>query len=440
MGTLSVAMIVKNEAHCLSDCLDSIRDIADEIVIGDTGSTDETAAVAQRYAAKVFSVPWRDDFAAARNAVLDRVTGNWVLHLDADEVVDPAGARRIREIVDNDAEDADAVDVLLANYSYNMRAWRWIPVAGSPEPCIRSGALARDHAGYIPTRLPRLFRNGRGYEYREAVHESITESIVELGGVVRIEPIVIHHYGLSPSPEKAHAKDLFYSRIATNKVRERPDDPKAWCDLAEQSFACGDTATAEEAARKALAIAPNDLAAATILANIQLNRGDLPEARALFEQFDAAGITAPHVAMTLGAIACHQGRLEEALQRLVETLRHDPHAIQARLYLARVFDRMGAPEDAHGQLQCARESAPGLAEISERIQSHDLRREGERLLSEGNAHEALRSLVAALRLDNEDPVTHHDIGLTLTELGLPEKAEESFQRARKLAPALSPRT
>ena len=169
MPTLSVVMIVKDETRCLAECLDSIRDIADEIVIGDTGSLDDTVAVAHRYAAKVHTVPWRDDFAAARNEVLQHATGDWLLHLDADEVLDPASAARIREIVDND--DADAIEVILANYSDDLRAWRWVPV----DP---ASTMSRGHAGYVAVGLLRLFRNHRGFEYREAVHENITESVI----------------------------------------------------------------------------------------------------------------------------------------------------------------------------------------------------------------------------------------------------------------------
>jgi len=78
-------MIVKNEARCLARCLQSVRGIADEIVVVDTGSTDGTVALALAAGAKVPHFEWVGDFAAARNFALDQTTGDWILVLDADE-------------------------------------------------------------------------------------------------------------------------------------------------------------------------------------------------------------------------------------------------------------------------------------------------------------------------------------------------------------------
>jgi glycosyltransferase involved in cell wall biosynthesis len=82
---LSLAMIVKNEARCLARCLQSVRAILDEIVVADTGSTDETIKIANEFRAKVVQFQWNNDFAAARNFALEQTTGDWILVLDADE-------------------------------------------------------------------------------------------------------------------------------------------------------------------------------------------------------------------------------------------------------------------------------------------------------------------------------------------------------------------
>jgi tetratricopeptide (TPR) repeat protein len=85
MTTLSFCAIVKNESQNLARCLASVKPYVDELVIVDTGSTDETIAISQQYGAKVGHFKWCDDFAAARNYVLSLVSGDWVLTLDADE-------------------------------------------------------------------------------------------------------------------------------------------------------------------------------------------------------------------------------------------------------------------------------------------------------------------------------------------------------------------
>jgi len=96
---LSLAMIVKNEARCLARCLQSIRSIVDEMVIADTGSTDDTVGIAKNFGAKILRFDWVNDFSAARNYSLGQATGDWILVLDADEFASDALAKEIREFV-----------------------------------------------------------------------------------------------------------------------------------------------------------------------------------------------------------------------------------------------------------------------------------------------------------------------------------------------------
>ncbi len=85
MPVISVCMIVKNEEQYLENCLKSIKDIADEIVIVDTGSTDRTVEIAKKYTDKIYFHPWKDSFSEARNHYLEYATGDWIFQMDADE-------------------------------------------------------------------------------------------------------------------------------------------------------------------------------------------------------------------------------------------------------------------------------------------------------------------------------------------------------------------
>src|SRR5437764_1210688 len=78
-------MIVRDEARALPDCLGSLAGYLDEGVVVDTGSQDRTREIAVAAGARVYDVPWADDFAAARNAALERASGDWILYIDADE-------------------------------------------------------------------------------------------------------------------------------------------------------------------------------------------------------------------------------------------------------------------------------------------------------------------------------------------------------------------
>ena len=97
---LSVAMVVRDEANVLADSIQSVRTIADEVVVFDTGSTDRTPEIAQKLGAIVTRGTWSDDFSAARNRAMALSTGQWVLWLDGGERLDPAAAAPLREFVD----------------------------------------------------------------------------------------------------------------------------------------------------------------------------------------------------------------------------------------------------------------------------------------------------------------------------------------------------
>ena len=92
-------MIVKNEEQHLAKCLMSVKPVVDEMIVVDTGSTDKPKHIAAALGAKVFDFPWTNDFSEARNYSLSKASGDWILVLDADEVVSPLdhGALKIEK-------------------------------------------------------------------------------------------------------------------------------------------------------------------------------------------------------------------------------------------------------------------------------------------------------------------------------------------------------
>jgi len=99
LNTLSLVMIVKNESEKLKRCLDSVKDLVDEMIIVDTGSEDATKEIAQSYGAKIFDYIWVQDFAKARNFALQHSTGKWNLVLDADEYLNKNECEKIKEFI-----------------------------------------------------------------------------------------------------------------------------------------------------------------------------------------------------------------------------------------------------------------------------------------------------------------------------------------------------
>ncbi|UNC92304.1 glycosyltransferase [Candidatus Contubernalis alkaliaceticus] len=103
MITISLCMIVKNEEELLARCLDTAKDIVDEINIVDTGSTDKTKEIAKQYTDRIFDFPWIDNFAAARNESFKYATKDYILYLDADDVIleeDRVKFKKLKETLD----------------------------------------------------------------------------------------------------------------------------------------------------------------------------------------------------------------------------------------------------------------------------------------------------------------------------------------------------
>lgn len=91
---LSVCLIVKNEEKVIERCLDCVKKFADEIVVVDTGSTDKTKTLAQKYTDKVFDFVWCNDFSKARNFAFEKATCDYVMWVDADDVISDANAKK----------------------------------------------------------------------------------------------------------------------------------------------------------------------------------------------------------------------------------------------------------------------------------------------------------------------------------------------------------
>ena len=94
MQSISLCMIVKDEQDVLKRCLESVKNIVDEIIIVDTGSTDNTIEIAKEYTHKIYHLKWENDFAKARNYSLSKATKDYILWLDADDYLDNESINR----------------------------------------------------------------------------------------------------------------------------------------------------------------------------------------------------------------------------------------------------------------------------------------------------------------------------------------------------------
>jgi glycosyltransferase involved in cell wall biosynthesis len=224
--TLGLSMIVRNGGQDLQHCLESVRGIADEIVIADTGSTDDTVKIAQSFGATVIRVPWKKDFAAARNAALKAMTADWVLSLDADEQLDAQAATQIAAAMQ--ARDVAGYTVTIRNYVHSLTERLWDKSAIANDARLPRAA---HFAGYLEHENVRLFRNRPEIFFEGRVHETVGTRIQAGGGKLEHADFIIHHFGFTASPEKKQEKNRFYRDLGRQKIKEMPDNAQAYFEL-----------------------------------------------------------------------------------------------------------------------------------------------------------------------------------------------------------------
>lgn len=164
MVTISACMIVRNEEAVLSRALSSIAGGVDEIIVVDTGSTDGTKAVAARFTDKVYDFPWVQDFAAARNFAAQKVTCDYFMWLDADDVIDPAALKRLKKLKTTLDK---TVDIVMTPY------------------VVKTDSRGKPVYSYY---RERIIKSGAGHVWKGRVHE-----VIEPRGKVVFCDIAVRH-------------------------------------------------------------------------------------------------------------------------------------------------------------------------------------------------------------------------------------------------------
>lgn len=209
---LSVAMIFKNEIRCLERCLKSLQPLRErfsmELVMADTGSDDGSRAVAERYADTLFDFPWVNDFSAARNAVLDRCSGDWVLVIDSDEWLDATAPDEVEGIIRGRLADGmDGASVLLRNYTKNDRNY------------------------YNDFPITRMMRLRPGVRYEGRIHETFQIN-GQIPAVYRSTAAILHHDGyvmLNDGSEAGKRKMARNAALLREELKKRPTTCAAGC-------------------------------------------------------------------------------------------------------------------------------------------------------------------------------------------------------------------
>ncbi len=372
MPTLALSMIVRNAERDLPLCIESVRGAVDEIVIADTGSTDNTIEIARNLGARVISIPWENDFARARNLSLAEVTTDWVLSMDADERLDPAAARRLSALLAN--RKARAYQVPIRNYvlSLNERIWdRPAKPNNSPIP------EAKKYPAYVDHENVRLFRHIPELYFVGRVHETVGIRILETGGGLGLADFVIHHFGLAVAPQEQSRKNIYYRELSVQKVQEMPGSAQAHFELGmvetsvESSLLCFKQACelkpdfaeawifagmmhrkldhfqeALEAFARGGRLAPTNSLVAESLGDVHYDLGDFRQAEKEYRRARKLGPARAGLDSKLGLAQIRNGRSEEGLDRLRKAIAREPGSAELHDRLITACVWLNQPRDA----------------------------------------------------------------------------------------------
>lgn len=312
-------MIVKNEDRYLEQCLRSAAAVVDEICIVDTGSTDRTIEIAQRFGAKIERREWRDDFAWARNEAIAMATKRWILMLDADEELTPDSLPEIEALKGTPAATTGLY--------------------------IRCNNLSDDYkgTGSLSHLLVRIFPNHPKIRFISPVHEYVTYDNREMGMDALLSSVQIVHHG--------YLKDVVAERDKANRnfalIRRatelHPEDAFHWYNLGMTAHVVKDYDQAIEAFEKMRSIlngAPRAFLPQSLVTLAECysdGRNDDESALSIVDQALVAAPRLTNAHFTRGRLLHKMGRREEARAAFIESIdcgndRHKQFIVDDQVY------------------------------------------------------------------------------------------------------------
>lgn len=283
--TLSFCLIVKNEESMLEDCLRSIRDIANEIIVVDTGSTDNTVKIANKYRCNVIHSTWQNDFSKARNISIENATGSHIFIIDADERL--TNPYQVIPSIENCSDDVGG----------------WL---------VKNVSKVRRENGAIETfsnDILRLFVNDRKIRYQGIIHEQVINSVIANNYKIHHTSIELLHLGYGHSIEKMSEKTQRNLELLNKHLEAVPTDYYNYFQRAKTHLAMDNLAAAEQ-----------DFLSVTKYANID---------SAILPQAYSYG----------GLIAAKMGDFDLAISRALESLKLLPFQALGNLILGDCYSQ-----------------------------------------------------------------------------------------------------
>ncbi|CAM4332774.1 glycosyltransferase [Paenibacillus alkaliterrae] len=198
---LTLCMVVRNEELLLPRCLESVKDLADEMIIVDTGSTDRTIQIAEQAGAIVIQEPWEQNFSKPLNRALREAKGEWILRLDGDEELVAEDKGKLRKIMTDPRVEGYILPIISLLNDQNV--------------------VEEEVSSFI-----RLYRNRPDYVYEGLIHEQVIPSIYRRDpkAVIKSADVRIKHYGYLKEISDAKNKGKRNLEITLEAIKREPDN------------------------------------------------------------------------------------------------------------------------------------------------------------------------------------------------------------------------
>ena len=388
-------MIVKNEEASLPQCLRSVKDVVDEMVILDTGSSDRTIAIANEFAARVYHFEWCNDFSAARNEALNYVQGQWVLVLDADEVLMPEIVPQVKQAI---AFERNIVINLVR---------KEVGAAQSPYSLVS-----------------RLFRNHPEIRFSRPYHATVDDSVQTLlqrepqWQVISLSTVAIEHYGYQPGAIKGLDKFTRARQAMEGYLKNHPNDAYVCSKLGALYIQINQVSEGIELLERGLRATPVE---APVLYELHYHLANaytrLKNLESAVEHYQAAIQQPILLSLKLGAynnlgnLLLGVGDLSNAKKAYETTLKIDPSFAAGHNNLGMTLKALGQFEQAIASYQKAIQLNPDYADAYQSL--------GVVLLKLGKVPESLTAFRGAIALHEarNNPAEAQRLRQGLQEMG-----------------------
>ena len=352
--SLSLCMIAKNEEGMLRECLERVKPIVDEMIVVDTGSTDQTKKIAASSGSMVYDFSWQDDFSKARNFSLKKARMEWILVLDADEFLSTVDLAAITALTER--KDMDGFRLCQRSYTDQIGANNFHPCRGEYEE--EKGFL-----GYVTAHLVRLFRNDPDIYFEGHVHEVVEKVMQAHRKTWESTEIPLHHYGFAKSDSIIDQKKNIYEKLGRIKAESMSVDPRAYFDLGVQLIELDEYNEALHVLERAYRLRPDWV---PLLFNLGLTHDKLNDAdKAIYFYEKALSYEPQHPAALCNLGMLHQrcGRWSTAITALHKCLDAHPNYLPGLINLSSLLRMKKRFHEATRYLEQAQNLCPGFPPV-----------------------------------------------------------------------------